>query len=124
MDILDECETFNGTREGENKFELCELITKLPFRLPGDRRFQRVSLVRFNAHLELYINSESLQQTALKVSVPIIITEKRRRFFRTIDGGETILNETSDADEEMRFYSDLIKRKAEVCMIMMSAASC
>lgn len=43
LEIIDECETLNDTRDDENKFQLRELIAELPSRLPD--KFHQCPLV-------------------------------------------------------------------------------
>ena len=43
LEIIDECETLNDTRDDENKFQLRELIAELPSRLPD--KFHQCPLI-------------------------------------------------------------------------------
>lgn len=113
LEIIDECETLNDTLDGENKFELRELIAELPSRLPD--KFHQCPLVVTTPIWEPFvIGTRDIVTDGIEVLLVKTIAEKldMKAVFRVIDDATAFSFVTED--EETGFYADLIKRKVDI----------
>lgn len=112
LEIIDECYTFNETRDDENKFQLRELIAELPSRLPD--KFHQCPLIVTTPVWEPFVIAKGDQVTdGIEVLLVRTIAEKldMKAVFRVLDDATAFSLVTED--EETGFYSDLIKRKVK-----------
>lgn len=113
LEIIDECETLNDTRDDENKFQLRELIAELPSRLPN--KFHQCPLIVTTPIWEPFvIGTREAVTDGIEVLLVRVIAEKldMKAVFRVLDDATAFSYVTED--EETGFYSDLIKRKVDI----------
>lgn len=113
LEIIDECETLNDTRDGDNKYQLRELIVELPSRLP-DKFHQCPMVVTTPIWEPFVIGTRDAVSDGIEVLLIKTICEKldMKAVFRVIDDATAFSFVTED--EETGFYSDLIKRKVDI----------
>jgi hypothetical protein len=111
--IIDECETLNDTRDGENKFQLRDLIAELPSRLPD--KFHQCPMIVVTPIWEPFvIGTRDIVTDGIEVLLIKTIAEKldMKAIFRVLDDATAFSLVTED--EETGFYADLIKRKVDI----------
>lgn len=118
LEIIDECETLNDTRDDYddgNKFQIRELIAELPSRLPINLKFHQCPLIITTPIWEPFvIGTRDAATDGIEVLLVKVIAEKldMKAVFRVIDDATAFSLVTED--EETGFYSDLIKRKVDI----------
>lgn len=113
LEIIDECETLNDTRDDANKFQLRKLIAELPSRLPN--KFHQCPLIVTTPIWEPFvIGTREAATDGIEVLLVKTIAEKldMKAVFRVLDDATAFSVVTED--EETGFYSDLIKRKVDI----------
>jgi hypothetical protein len=113
LETIDECETLNDTRDGEDKFQLRELIAEKPSRLPD--KFHQCALTVTTPIWEPFvIGTRAAVTDGIEVLLIKTIADKldMRAVFRVLDDATAFSTVTED--EETGFYSDLFKRKVDV----------